>query len=383
MSKRILSFLMLVSVPLALAAQGPVAGTVSTPNEASVLLRRAEVVAASADSLRREIAARRARLTSNPVGQLQAGGWTIAYRSAIRPEVLDSVRVGLELGRKELDRRAGALAVQLVDTGTLTLRPNFDPRTPGLIYSYTLGTWKSASSYMTTSSNYVRAPVTSNDLVEIARERAGNRLAQLLGNNMKLWLSLEVPLDTTTGQSWHFTQRDLALSTSGPAQRCLGGVIGECARVLGSVQRAVEWYDYADLRKLIGFRVIDGRTPPEVATRRRACLAGNDRACVEEALIDGKLTPPVTVTSRWSLTQLALGIGGDSAIGRLVSSDSTLEPVARLAIAAGIPERDLLTRWQGKVKAAQAEGLQHPVKSSIAVAGWSALLALAAARRKP
>jgi hypothetical protein len=167
----------------------------------------------------------------------------------------------------------------------------------------------------------------------------------LLGPPMVGWLKANAPyLDAWDGR---FTRRELLLSYSSPARRCLEGSLEDCERALAlreGVDPFTEWYDRADLAAMArDARHLQG---PGVA----ACRATGELDACRAALggRDGSLLVATSTAVRGSLYLYALVQGGPDALIRL-HAERDRPPAEQLAAAAGMPIDSLLARWNAAV----------------------------------
>lgn len=175
---------------------------------------------------------------------------------------------------------------------------------------------------------------------------------------------------------WSVVYRNLVLSASGAAARCIEGNLEACADALSLRPPGdawERWYTPAQLRVFV-----ESRWGEASSVAGRACVKGDDAACVQ--VLRGSGPPsPLNSAARRALAQLALARGGAGAYERLLR-DSTASVGARLEAAAHQPERSLIVEWRQRALAARPAHDAGLGVSLFSVLFWGALFLLLALR---
>lgn len=154
---------------------------------------------------------------------------------------------------------------------------------------------------------------------------------------------------------WSAARLHLVRTPAATSRDCLGGAILACRRSLGidggTAAPPTTWYAPGD------FRWVSHRVSRDVDSTRRAlmvaCDAGRGSACerfVASAPPGSVDAPAALPTTRRSVLRLALEVGGEGAVDRLLKSTGPIP--TRLATVAGLPFDSLLATWQRRVAAA-------------------------------
>lgn len=161
------------------------------------------------------------------------------------------------------------------------------------------------------------------------------------------WMGGNVSVDTLSREDWRLIRFGLVSSPASVSRRCFGGDIRACSQTLqlspvGDPIR--EWYDPADLRRIVRRAETTALRVDGLGTRR--CLEGDDFSCVTvvRGFPPGTLPEPAPLQSRAALARVAISIGGEGAVERMLEGD--YPPLERLSRAARVPADSLLRVWQ-------------------------------------
>lgn len=370
MSERWLVLVLAVALDVVLAM--PAGG--QTAAEWRRKLDSATVASARADSafvrLREAVALER-------TAHLVAGGRRVLY-SPKRITPTDSARIasGLEGGRARLVARFGTNSTQLLDSASWLLTSSRQGRSR--LTEVTLRTSESAFS----ASVDLRRPIDPRRVEAFVLGVAGDGLPHLAPGLVR-HASGSVSLVDNPDRAV-LAGREMALSWSSAARRCITGALVACRAALTVAEpakRLSHYFEPSDWRAV----VVASGSPVDADSLffvdRRSCLVGEQAAC---ARIISKVVVPLPISSsvRGTLVMHALDLAGLQAIDRLVSSREE-DPIALLAAVAGVSEDSLLASWQRRTVSAlhSVQGNQLPLVLS--VAGWGALVLIGATRRRP
>ena len=197
-------------------------------------------------------------------------------------------------------------------------------------------------------------------LVNVLRKDADHSLDRWLGGPIKTDPPSAVRVEL---------YEELVTSPSPLARGCYVGSLNDCAEALGLLATpdpVTKWYDAAGRRALLRNLVFANRDDRLV----NECVeAGVDAACIR--LLRGpdssRVSPPLMTESRELIARIALRIGGDKALQRLL--DNPGKPIGRrLELASGVPLDSLVRRWHTAVLSTR------PVSVDLTPAvGWAAL----------
>ena len=143
---------------------------------------------------------------------------------------------------------------------------------------------------------------------------------------------------------------------------------------MSQVKAFAAGYDPADLRRLVALYSPDTTYYPTLARKHRECVDQDVVESCRNFLRSRKgedLGPPFSVHSRRLVLAVAVDMGGDGAIGRLVRSEGDLAD--RLESVAGAPLDTITARWREAVVAAAG----HSVVLSRNTAAFALLWVLA------
>ena len=160
---------------------------------------------------------------------------------------------------------------------------------------------------------------------------------------------------------------DLVTAPWANTKACYGGDLGACARALAlesSEQPLSLWFTIDEQRRVIlNYRSRRIRSEPDYI----ACTDGDDASCtallVEHPYL---IRTPLAHTARESILRVALEVGGDGTMGRLIRADpgSVGEQLAR---ATRVSQDSLVAVWRARILAAE------PGSTTLTrVAGWTA-----------
>ena len=213
------------------------------------------------------------------------------------------------------------------------------------------------------SDSKVRIIPWSKDYEDVRRLSAGlvrsvgEALLVMLDQETHDWMGGRSPLEEALNELKGYGLRDdltwtyveLASSWARVGRECFVGDLDACRLTL-DIERADDplnqWYSAADRRNLVELRSTGKRMRRPVWI---ACVEErSDVACTELLSSRHEIPPPVSLTPRRSLAQVALESGGDGAFGRLVGS-AGLPLETRLSMVAGITTDSLLREWHSAV----------------------------------
>ena len=195
----------------------------------------------------------------------------------------------------------------------------------------------------------------------------GTRIWEHAAEDLREWLPTLSGFGPLSQNVAQVVYRDLVTAPWTTTKACFGGDLGACARALaleGAEQPLSLWFTIEEHRRV----VLDNRSwwirrEPDYV----ACADGDDASCT--ALLAEHpylIRTPLTHTARESLLQIALEVGGDGALGRLVRADSG-SIGERLSRAAGVTRDSLVAVWRARILAAE------PGSTTLTrVAGWTA-----------
>lgn len=177
--------------------------------------------------------------------------------------------------------------------------------------------------------------------------------------------------------------RDVLTSTVRVGAECLKGDVRRCQDGLG-LSPAGEfdaWYDAEDLRRLVARYDEDAWGYRSMALEHSQCVDRNLIHACSYYLYrrsGGVLEPPFGIQGRRLALAVAVDMGGDGAIGRLVRSDGSMSQ--RLESVAGAPLDAITDRWRETlVKAAGQSVVLSSATAGFAVL-WILLLGVAGMR---
>lgn len=193
------------------------------------------------------------------------------------------------------------------------------------------------------------------DTVTLARWMTQNGFAAInaaMAPELRDWLETSLHFDSLTATNWSFVRVALVSSPATIARRCFAGDMRSCRLSLGldsTRDRAREWYDAPARVALVRDREWHlGRTDDRAT---RACLEGDDAACVALLNKSDVMEAPGSNSARASLAQLAVQLGGVGAIERLLLTPGG--PGRRLEAASGMSLDSLVGEWHRRMQSAR------------------------------
>jgi hypothetical protein len=189
---------------------------------------------------------------------------------------------------------------------------------------------------------------------------------------LRSWLSNPAGLDSLSNTHAEAVYVDLVTAPWELVKACRAGDLEACARSLGlevTDDTISLWYTADEQRRRVERA---GRTWMDFRTRTSpdylGCLGGDDAACL--SLLTRRrwmIGEPVSASARESLLRVALEVGGEGSLGRLVRSEVSAMG-ERLSAAAGVPRDSVVAAWRTRILAAA------PVQVILTGAtGWTAL----------
>lgn len=357
---------------LAVALATPASG--QTAAEWRLRFDSATVASARADS---EFVRARETAALGRTAHLVAGGRRVLY-SPQQITARDSARIarGLESGRARLVARFGANSAQLLDSASWLLTGSLDHRT------YLSEVQLRTSERIAGAGVDLRRPIDPRQVEEFVLTVAGDGLPRVAPGLLRHAVGSVSLVDDP--DRFVLAGREMALSWSSAARRCITGALVACRAALTVAEpadRLSHYFEPSDWRAV----VVASGSPADADSlffvERRNCLLGEQEAC---ARIISKVVVPLPISSsvRGTIVMHAVDLGGLQAIDRLVASREE-DPIALLAAVAGVTEDSLLASWQRRTVSAlhSVQGNQLPLVLS--VAGWGALVLVGATRRRP
>ncbi len=177
--------------------------------------------------------------------------------------------------------------------------------------------------------------------------------------------------------------RDVLTSTVRVGAECLKGDVRRCQDGLGlsPAEEFDAWYDAEDLRRWVaGYRPDPwGYATPSL--RHRECVDDNVIDACRDFLhgrLGNVLKPPFDLQSRQLALAVAVDMGGDGAIGRLVRSDGSM--AQRLESVAGAPLDAITSRWRAAAVEAAGQSIVLSPATAVFALMWVLLFGMAGAR---
>lgn len=164
------------------------------------------------------------------------------------------------------------------------------------------------------------------------------------------WLGRNVVPDTVTRLQWMELRKAIVSAIPAVSRRCYDGDIRACAIALELTPGSdpiMAWHDPASRRRAVAVLKQRARRHDEAGAAR--CDAGSDTDCVTLLLrlMESTALPPLPTFGRTALAMVALKLGGEGALDRLLSP-GTMEQ--RLATAARVPIDSVLRVWHNQVR---------------------------------
>lgn len=219
------------------------------------------------------------------------------------------------------------------------------------------------------------------ELAQLLIAASWSAIGQLLPREVVAWRGSDAPL--AHGVRASSVYWNVLTSTVRAGAECISGDLHRCQDGLGltPAEEFDAWYDAEDLRRWVATYEEDTWGYRTMALERRQCVERNlTHACSYYLYrrFGGILKPPFDVRSRQLALAVAVDMGGDGAIGRLVRSDGSM--AQRLESVAGAPLDVITDRWRETV--VQAAGQSVVLSSATAVFAvlWILLLGVAGMR---
>ena len=235
------------------------------------------------------------------------------------------------------------------------------------------------------SGESVSWPWTAERLADVMVRHHEQLVTALADESLDHWrMQQRVPLAPASPDEWRRVARERALVSSRALRGCAAGEAGACAAALGlgPDARPDAWYSDEDIRSLLE-RVLPARRDSSVLAARQQCVSRNDRAACRTALAafaPGEIPPPVAAGARRLLLDVALELGGEGALERLLAPEGSLDE--RIARAARAPIDSVVLAWRERLDRAAPAPTRLAPSVAIASVGWSAFFILLAGRRR-
>ena len=290
----------------------------------------------------------------------------------------DSARIarGLEGGRARLIARFGANSTQLLDSANWLLTSSLDGRS----YLTEVRLMTSEGAFRATVD--LRRPIDPRKVEEFVLGVAGDGLPHLAPGLIRHASGAVSLVDDP--DRFVLAGREMALSWSSAARRCITGALVACRAALTVAEpseRLSHYFEPSDWRAVVGASGSPTDADSLYFVDRRSCLVGEQAACAR-IISRGVVPLPISSSARATLVMHALDLGGLHAIERLVASRDE-DPIALLAAVAGVPEDSLLASWQRRTVSALYSVQGNRLPLVLSVAGWGALVLVGATRRRP
>lgn len=373
MSERWRRWVLAIALPT--LATLPTSAVAQTAAEWRRELDRAVIALARADA---DIVRAREVIASERTAHLVAGGRRVRY-SPQQITATDSARVarGLEGGRARLVARLGPNSAQLLDTASWLLTPSTDPRSSRT--QVRLATSERAFRVAVD----LRRPIDPRDVEAFVLDVAGDQLQQRAPGLLR-HASGSISL-VDDPDRFVRAGREMALSWSSAARRCITGALVACRAALTVAEprdRLGHYFEPSDWQAV----VVASGSPTDADSiyfvDRRSCLLGEHTACAR--IISRVLVPlPISNAARGTLVMHTIDLAGVEAFDRLVASGDSEDPIALLAAVAGVPEDSLLASWQRRTVSALHSVQGNTLPLMLSVVGWGTLVLVGATRRRP
>jgi hypothetical protein len=215
------------------------------------------------------------------------------------------------------------------------------------------------------------------------RRRAAWLLTQELDPTLRMWLSGDVPFDSSTHSMWVNTHIHLATASSRAARDCASGDTARCAVALAIVKvpdPAFVWYDARERRELIRSAAHVLRQRGSEAPVDRCTVRGELTVCdsLLRLIPEDALTAPLNAAARQSLVRLALEMGGDGAFTRLAASTGSVAD--RLSAAARVSSDSLVRAWRAQAMSASYGNTTLTTETALSAVFWATLCGALALR---
>src|SRR5262245_20327632 len=215
------------------------------------------------------------------------------------------------------------------------------------------------------------------------RRRAAMLLTQELDPTFRVWLSGDVPFDSSTHRMWVNTHIHLVTASSGAARDCASGDSARCAVALAIVEvrnPAFVWYDARERRELIRLAAHVLRQRGTEAPVDRCTIQGEMSVCdsLIRTIPEDALTAPLNAAARLSLVRLALEMGGDGAVARLAAANGSVAD--RLSAAARVSSDSVVRAWRAQAMSASYGNTTLTTETALSAVFWATLCGALALR---
>ena len=189
------------------------------------------------------------------------------------------------------------------------------------------------------------------------------------------WMGGFVSLDSLNRDDWKTIRFGLVSSRAVVGRRCYAGDLASCALMFQftpATDPVHQWYDARDRRGIVKRSENTALRINGVATK--SCLDGDDAACAVllRKYPPGSLPEPAALQTRTTLVRLAVQLGGEGAVERLLEGDR--QPLERLSAAARMPVDSLLRRWQTSARNMRSSSRDLSAEIVLGALFWSLAL---------
>lgn len=221
----------------------------------------------------------------------------------------------------------------------------------------------------------------ADESAQLLIDAVWSAIGRLMPPEVVAWSGPDVRLTDVTGT--HSVYQDVLTSTVRTGPLCLEGDSHRCQNGLGLTQQEPldAWYDAEDLQHWVALSHADSRFYPTMARKQRECVDGNlIEACGDflRKLIGRDLPPPFDVQGRRLALAVAVDLGGDGAIGRLLNSEGSMPE--RLEMVAGAPLDTITHRWREVVVSAAGQSVVLSATTGAFALVWVVLFGVVGAR---
>lgn len=197
------------------------------------------------------------------------------------------------------------------------------------------------------------------------------------------WMGHQLPIDTIVPAQWRRIRMDLVSAPAVVGSRCYGGDLPSCAHALQLVPATdplTQWYDGPGWRRLVRGGERYARRVDRASTDE--CFAGYDLACLSvlRKFELSHIPAALDHSGRASLARLAMSIGGEGAIDRMLAGDRATPPLQRVAAASRLEPDTLLREWQRRAHDTVAPSQDMSAEVVLVAGVWTLGLGLVSLR---
>src|ERR1051325_4307932 len=352
---------------LSLIAAGLAAGAAGAQGSRE-LARRLDIAISLRDAASRELAqyeARRSQRTYSDTVALGNG----AIRVITTPDLAANVRAAVAEADPVLLRRYGPAMMKA--TGAMLY-----VRTDSLLHENKMvmvGRLDGKNEVFNRNASDAPASIAS-----VLTMLANDVLMQGVSPALFRMIAGAVLADTVTDEQWRGIRLALATSASYVAKRCLDQNVAACRTLLEfngtTIEAATTFFDSIGRRQIIAQSTFWSSVD---LAGQKSCVHGDDRRCIE--MIRGDYTLyPVRGTGHVALARVAVQMGGDGALQRLVSKGGS--EVEVLSAAANAPIDSIVKRWAKNVATRGAVSDAFSLSIAAMAIGWTLLMVVLALR---